>query len=140
MGIRIHHYHADNGRFTDKDFIQDCQKQSQGLTYCGVNAQFQNGIVEKKICDLQEQTWTMMLHALCKWSLMLSIHLWPYGLRIANNISNSTPCKDSNISPIKLFSGVAVPPKAETLPNFWLPHVHTRQGFTSTEEPTQVAK
>ena len=27
MGIRIHHYHADNGRFADKGFVQDCQKQ-----------------------------------------------------------------------------------------------------------------
>ena len=75
MGVRVHHFHADNGRFTDKGFIEDCQKQLQGLTYCGVNVHFQNGIVEKKICDLQEQTRTMMLHALCKWRSMLSIHL-----------------------------------------------------------------
>ena len=75
MGIRIHHYHADNAQFTDKGFIQDCQSQCQGLTYCGVNAHFQNGIVEKKICDLQEETRTMMLHSLHKWSSMLSVHL-----------------------------------------------------------------
>ena len=66
MGVRIHHYHADNGRFMDKGFVQDCQKQRQGLTYCGVNTQLQNGITEKKICDLQEQTRTMMPHALRK--------------------------------------------------------------------------
>ena len=64
MGVRIHHYHADNGRFADKGFVQDCQVQRQGLTYCGVNAHFQNGIAEKKIHDLQERTRTMMLHAL----------------------------------------------------------------------------
>ena len=68
MGIHVHHYHADNGWFADKGFVEDCQKQHQGLTYCGVNAHFQNGIAEKKIHDLQEQTRTMMLHALHKWS------------------------------------------------------------------------
>ena len=90
MGIHIHHYHADNGRFADKGFIQDCQKQRQGLTYCGVNAHFQNGIAEKKIRDLQEQMWMIMLHALRKWSSMLSIHLWRYRLCTANDICNST--------------------------------------------------
>ena len=29
MGIRIHHYHANNGWFADKGFIQDCQRQCQ---------------------------------------------------------------------------------------------------------------
>ena len=64
MGVCIHHYHADNGRFVDKGFVQDSQKQCQGLTYCRVNAHFQNGIAEKKNHNLQEQTRTMMLHAL----------------------------------------------------------------------------
>ena len=113
MGVHVHHYHADNGGFTDKGFIQDCQEQHQGLTYCGVKAHFQNGIVEKKIHDLQEQARMMMLHALHKWSSMLSIHLWPYGLCMANDICNSTPHKGSDISPIELFSGVAMCPKVK---------------------------
>ena len=108
MGVRIHYYHADNGRFADKGLVQDCQMQRQGLTYCGVNTHFQNGIAEKKIRDLLEQTRTMMLHALHRWSSMLSIHLWQYGLRTANDICNATPCKGSDISPIESFSGVAV--------------------------------
>ena len=54
MGICVHHYHDDNGRFADKSFVEDCQIQCQGLTYCGVNVHFQNGIAEKKICDVQE--------------------------------------------------------------------------------------
>ena len=121
MGICIHHYHASNGRFADKGFVQDCQRQCQGLTYCGVNAHFQNGIAEKKIRDLQEQTRTMMLRGLRKWISMVSVHLWPYGLRTANNISNSTPCKGSNIFPIKLFSGVTICPKLKHYHSFGCP-------------------
>ena len=62
MGIHIHHYQANNGWFVDKGFDQAYQSLHQGLTYCGVNTHFQNGIVERKIRDLQEQTRTMMLH------------------------------------------------------------------------------
>ena len=127
MGIRVHHYHADNGRFTDKGFVEDCQKQRQGLTYCGVNAHFINGIAEKKICGLQEQTRTMMLHTLHKWGSMLSIHLCPYGLRMANAICNSTPRKGSDISPIELFSGVAMRPKLKHYHSFGCPmYVHDK--------------
>ena len=121
MGVHIHHYHADNCRFVDKGFVQDCQKQRQGLIFCGVNAHFQNGIAEKKIHDLQEQTWTMMLHALRKWSSMFSIHLWPYGLHTANDICNSTLRKGSDISPIESLSGVTIHPKLKQYHAFGCP-------------------
>ena len=55
LGVKSIHYHADNGRFADNRFIQACKDNSQGLTYCGVNAHFQNGMAEKRIRDLQEQ-------------------------------------------------------------------------------------
>ena len=55
-GVKITHYHADNGQFADNMFIQDCQANRQSLLYCGVNAHFQNGIVERRIRDLQERT------------------------------------------------------------------------------------
>ena len=54
-GVKILHYHADNGRFADNGFIQACKDNNQGITYCGVNAHFQNGVAEKRIRDLQEQ-------------------------------------------------------------------------------------
>ena len=63
----------------------------------------------------------MMLHGLHKWSSMLSIHLWPYGLRMANDICNSTPCKGSDISPIELFAGVTVRPKLNHYHSFGCP-------------------
>ena len=33
-GVRILHYHADNGRFADNAFVNDCKTQGQGLSYC----------------------------------------------------------------------------------------------------------
>ena len=55
-GVRIQHYHVDIGCFVDKGFVNHCQDENQTLTYCGVNAPFQNGVAEKKISDLQEKT------------------------------------------------------------------------------------
>ena len=76
-GVKIVHYHADNGRFADNAFIADCNAQRQSLSYCGVNAHFQNGIAERRIRDLQEQTRTSMLYAMNKWKKMVLICLGP---------------------------------------------------------------
>ena len=46
-GVKILHYHADNGQFADNGLIQACKNDNQGLTYCGFNAHFQNGVAEK---------------------------------------------------------------------------------------------
>ena len=107
-GVKILHYHADNGRFADNVFIADCNAQRQSLSYCGVNAHFQNGIAERRIRDLQEQTRTCMLYAMNKWKRMILICLW---LRHANDVANSTPRKGEDSSPIERFTGVPVRPK-----------------------------
>ena len=65
-GVKILHYHANNRRFADNASITDCKAQRQGLSYCGINAHFQNGIAEHRIRDLQEQTRTSMLYAMNK--------------------------------------------------------------------------
>ena len=90
-GVKILHYHADNGRFADNGFIQACKDNNQGLTYCGVNTHFQNGVAEKRIRDLQEQARTILLFAVHKWPQMLSTALWPYALQTANEVRNATP-------------------------------------------------
>ena len=105
-GVKILHYHADNGRFADNAFINDCKRQRQGLSYCGVNAHFQNGIAERRIRDLQEQTRTSMLYAMSKWKKMILIRLWPYAMRHANDVANATPKKGEESSPLEKFSGV----------------------------------
>ena len=48
-GVTIRHYHCDNGRFSEKLFMSACEANGQRVTFCGVNAHFQNGIAEKAI-------------------------------------------------------------------------------------------
>ena len=52
--VHILHYHANNGRYANKGFIENCQLKNQCLTYCGINGHLQNRIAEKKIWNLQE--------------------------------------------------------------------------------------
>ena len=120
-GVKIIHYHADNGGFADNTFIADCKAQRQGLSYCGVNAHFQNGIAERRIRDLQEQTRTSMLYAMNKWKRMVLICLWPYAMRHANDVANATPRKGEEQSPLERFSGVNITPKLRHLHAFGCP-------------------
>ncbi len=61
--VRIQHYHCNNGRFSDNAFKQACHDARQQLTFCGVNAHFQNGIAERSIRDLSESARKQLLHA-----------------------------------------------------------------------------
>jgi hypothetical protein len=62
-GVAIKHYHADNGRFADNAFKQHCKQYNQTISYCGVNAHFQNGMAQRAIRDITEAARTMLLHA-----------------------------------------------------------------------------
>jgi hypothetical protein len=86
FGIRILHYHADNGRFADNLFLKDVETSGQTISFCGVNAHFQNGIAEKMIRDLQESTRKQLLHAKSRWPKAIELNLWPYALRLANHL------------------------------------------------------
>ncbi len=64
-GVKILHYHCDNGRFHDNAFRQACHEARQQFTFCGVNAQ--NGIAERAIQDLLESTRKQLPHARARW-------------------------------------------------------------------------
>ena len=120
-GVKIIHYQADNGRFDDNAFIADCKEQRQGLSYCGVNAHFQNGIAERRIRNLQEQTRTSMLYTMNKWKHVILICLWPYAMHHANDVANATPRKGEEQSPLELFLGVNITPKLRHFHAFGYP-------------------
>jgi hypothetical protein len=104
FGVNVKHYHADNGRFQDIKFKEDCMAQAQRITYCGVNAHFQNGRAERKIRDLQDGARTSLLHAMKKWPSAITVNLWPYAIRYMNDVNNYVPRRNEHQSPIELFS------------------------------------
>ena len=120
-GVRIAHYHCDNGRFADTLFRKACKNQNQKLTFCGVNAHFQNGIAERAIRDLSEGACKQLLHARQRWPQAVSTALWPYALRHAAHLSNVLPTGKEGKSKLELFSGIQVGSNMRFLHTFGCP-------------------
>ena len=47
-GWTILHYHANNGRFFDNGFVEAINSKDRKITFCGVGAHHQNGVIKKK--------------------------------------------------------------------------------------------
>jgi len=119
--VQIRNYHAENGRFQDNLWRQDCEKQGQGLTFCGVNAHWQNGLAEKRIRDLVDMASVMLNYAQRKWPAAISTHLWPYALRAASDTNNSIPKIGEAKSPLEVFSSSNVRPNYRNHHHFGCP-------------------
>jgi len=115
------HYHADNGIFAEAEFVRAVEEGGQTISYCGVNAHHQNGRAEKKIRDLQDLARTMLLHAKQRWPSAITANLWPFAVRMANDVSNTSPGIEGGISPIEHFSQVAVSPRVKHSHTFGSP-------------------
>ena len=121
MGIRIQHYHTDNGRFADNAFLQAVQQEGQTISYCGVNAHFQNGVAEKRIRDLQDEARRQLHHAKARWPEAVTVNLWPYALRNANHLKNTLPDKPNGTCKLQRFAGVQVEPNLKNNHTFACP-------------------
>jgi hypothetical protein len=118
-GITIHAYHADNGIFKAYKWVEACRIKGQGLTFAGVNAHHQNGLAERRIRELQELARSMLIHASKRWPTCVSMNLWPYAVRMANDVFNNTPSlqdKERN-TPCQLFERT----KVTVNPKHWMP-------------------
>ena len=108
-GVKIRHYHADNGIFADNKFREAVQMKNQRLTFSGVNAHFQSGMAERRIRELQESGRTMLIHAQRRWPSTVTTNLWPYAVRYANDMFNEAPMKKhKEKTPMELFTGSTV--------------------------------
>jgi hypothetical protein len=107
-GVRILHYHCDNEQFADNAWKQSCKASRQQLTFCRVNAHFQNGIAECTIRDLSESARKQLLHARACWPAAMHFALWPHALRNAALLHNSLPVLEAGTSRLELFSLIRV--------------------------------
>jgi hypothetical protein len=117
-GVRILHYH---GGFANNAFKQTCDDAHQQLTFCGVNAHFQNGIAKRSICDLSESARKQLLHARACWPAAVHFALWPYALRNAALLHNSLPMLEDGTSRLELFSSIRVGANMKHMHTFGCP-------------------
>ena len=104
--VCISHYHCNSGRFADNSFKESCKNGRHRLTFCGVNAHFQNGIAERAIWDISESAQKQLLHACARWPAAVHFALWPYAVRNAVLLHNSLPVLEDRISRLELFSSI----------------------------------
>ena len=120
-GVTIQHYHSDNGLFINKEWMDDLRTHCQGQSLAGVNAHHQNGVAEKRIRDLQDAAWTMLIHAQQNWPEAINTALWPYALRTANDVHKNSTKMLTGTTPIEDFSQVQVRPKLNHMHIFGCP-------------------
>ncbi|KAL7482659.1 hypothetical protein ACHAW6_008323 [Cyclotella cf. meneghiniana] len=89
--VRICHYHCDNICFLDNAFMQHVKQQQQTLIFCGVNAHFQNGIVERVIWNLTKSSRKQLLYARARWQKFIHLALWPNAMRSVLHVYNTSP-------------------------------------------------
>jgi hypothetical protein len=116
-GVVIHHYHCNNGCFANNTFKEACQQSNQQLTFCGINAHFQNRIAECAIRDLSDSACKQLLHARQCWPAAVHVALWPYALHSAALLHNTLPVLEDGTSRLALFSSIQVGANMK--------HVHT---------------
>ena len=121
MNVRIQHYHADNGRFAENLFMNHVKKMKQTISFCGVNAHFQNGVAERRIRELSDGARTSLLHAKDRWPKAISVHLWPFAVRHRNEVFNATRRVNGPASPIEIFSNATVHPRLKHFHPFGCP-------------------
>jgi hypothetical protein len=87
FGVRIVHYHADNGLFAEKAWKDDVETKFQKLTFSGVGARHQNGRAEKRIRDLQDEARTSLIHANILWPDAISLScIFRFPVTVSNTI------------------------------------------------------
>lgn len=81
-------------------------KKDQTITFCGVGAHHQNGIIENKNKMLTLGARTMLLHAMRLWPQMIDTMFWPFAMKAAAERHNYLSIDSSNASPASKLYGV----------------------------------
>jgi hypothetical protein len=74
----VKHYQADNGQFSDNEFLAACNKLNQTIEFCGVGAHHENGMVENRNKQLAQTARVLLLHSMRMWSQMVDQMFWPF--------------------------------------------------------------
>jgi hypothetical protein len=99
-------YHADNGRFADKGFKDDCTMSNQSITFCGVGGHHQNGIAEHKIKELTLGTQTLLLHAKRMLPDNISTILLPFALKCTEDRLNNLVHRADECTPYQTIASL----------------------------------
>jgi hypothetical protein len=88
--ITIDSYHADNGAFRSEIFQKSIDNNNQELNFSGINAQWQNGLVERSNGTPCAAAQSMLNQEISRWDKIITAKLWPFAIQNAATIYNTT--------------------------------------------------
>ncbi len=104
----VKHYQADNGRFSDKEFLPACNNLNQTIEFCGVGAHHQNGIIKNKNKQLTQTARVLLLHGMRIWPQMVDQMFWPFAIKTAAERMNSLHIDTDSHTTESKFYGVNI--------------------------------
>ena len=105
-GVTVQAYHGDNGNFSNQAFMSDCYDKQQQITFCGVVAHHQSGIVERRIGDLTPAERTLLVHGQRMYPSAVKTMLWSFAFVAAVRNRNCYRLDAEGLSPIERLSQV----------------------------------
>jgi hypothetical protein len=103
-GRTAKHYHADNGRFSNKGFHQDITNKGQSITFCVVGVHHQNGIIENRNKQLTLGARTLLLHSMRHWPQMVDTMFWPFAIKaMAERMNSLHVDNEGNLSALSMY-------------------------------------
>ena len=84
----IKSWHADNGRYTKKNFKDAVSFVDQTISFYEAGAHHKNKIAEAAIKKDTLQARPLILHSKIYWSAVITIIMWPFALLTASNNHN----------------------------------------------------
>ena len=104
----VKHYHSDNRRFFENGFIDAINQKDQKITFWGVRAHRQNGIIENKNNILTTGARTLLLHGMRMWPQIIDKIFCSFSMKaIAENL-NSLYINQKDRTPESILHGVNV--------------------------------
>ena len=101
----ILHYHAGNGQFGDKGFLEACARNRQSVNFFSPQTHFQNGISESNIVVLQDYYQSIFLNAIYYLLEMILVDLCIHDLLEETRIANLVRFDSYGCAPLSYLSG-----------------------------------
>jgi hypothetical protein len=105
--VKVNSYHANKGAFRSETFQKSIEDKNQKLHVSGINAQWQNGLVEHSNGTLCAAVRSMLNHAISRWDKTITAEIWPFAIQHAATIYNTTKrrSRDYDLIPWEQFTG-----------------------------------
>ena len=107
-GRTVKKYHTDNGLFSDNVSIDAVNGKDQKITFCGVGAHHQNGIIENKNKILKTGGCTLLLHGRRLWPNMIDEIFCPFAIKAVAERMNSLQLYLTGKAPKNILHGVEI--------------------------------